>query len=96
MIGAIQQATRPEAIALPGVEKPSGGVFGELLQQAIASVGRYEARSQQAVDRFLSGEDEEIHRVAAAAQQAEIAFQLFMGVRNKVVEAYQEVMRMPV
>jgi flagellar hook-basal body complex protein FliE len=37
-----------------------------------------------------------VHRLAAASQQAEIAFQLFLGVRNKVVEAYQEVMRMPV
>lgn len=96
MIGPIAGAPRPESLALPDAGRAAGGAFGQVFRDALASVGRYEAGSQAAVDRFLNGEDEEIHRVVAAAQQADIAFQLFLGVRNKVVEAYQEVMRMPV
>ena len=48
------------------------------------------------MDRFLNGEGEEIHKVALASQQADLSFQLFLQMRNKVVSAYQEVMRMQV
>jgi len=51
-------------------------------------------QAKQSAKRFLSGEGEEIHQVAMAAQKAELSFDLFMQVRNKVVSAYQEVMRM--
>jgi flagellar hook-basal body complex protein FliE len=44
----------------------------------------------------LSGEGEELHQVALATKQAELTFDLFMQVRNKVVAAYDEVMRMQV
>ena len=43
---------------------------------------------------FLLGENEELHKVAAATQQAELSFDLFLQVKNKVVQAYQEIMRM--
>ena len=45
---------------------------------------------------FLSGEGEELHKVALATQQADLSFQLFMQVRNKVVTAYNQVMQMQV
>jgi flagellar hook-basal body complex protein FliE len=48
------------------------------------------------VNSFLSGEGEELHHVAIAAQQAELSFQLFMQVRNKIVTAYNQVMQMQV
>ena len=50
--------------------------------------------SSQGVANLLSGEGEDIHTVALATQQSELAFELFLQVRNKVVQAYQEVMRM--
>ena len=43
-----------------------------------------------------SGETEELHQVILAGQRAEIAFETFLQVRNKVVQAYQEIMRMPI
>ncbi|MCL4851471.1 MAG: flagellar hook-basal body complex protein FliE, partial [Bryobacteraceae bacterium] len=43
-----------------------------------------------------SGEAEEVHQAVLATQQAELAFEMFLQVRNKVVQAYQEVMRMQV
>jgi flagellar hook-basal body complex protein FliE len=42
----------------------------------------------------MNGETEEIHQVILAGQRAEIAFETFLQVRNKAVQAYQEVMRM--
>ena len=46
------------------------------------------------VERFLSGEGEELHTTILATQQAELSFDLFLQARNKVVSAYQEIMRM--
>ena len=75
-----------------GGEKP--GVFAEALADAIGRVEDYRVQADQSVNRFLMGEDEELHKVAMATQQAELAFDLFLQVKNKVVQAYQEVMRM--
>ena len=50
--------------------------------------------SKNSVNRFMAGENEEIHNVVLNTQRAELAFEAFLQVRNKVVSAYQEIMRM--
>ena len=72
----------------------SSGAFQSVLSDAIGRVEQFQQNSQTAIGKFLSGEDEEVHKVALATQQAEIVFDLFLQVRNKVISAYQEVMRM--
>ena len=84
------------AVPLPQIGSKPQGTFQSVFEEAIGQVGKYQQNAQQATDRFLSGEDEELHHVAIAGQQADLAFQLFMEVRNKVVNAYQEVMRMQI
>ena len=76
-----------------GVGQASGG-FQSILSDAIGRVEQFQQNSGTAIEKFLSGEDQEVHKVALATQQADIAFNLFLQVRNKVVSAYQEVMRM--
>lgn len=68
--------------------------FSDLLSEAITRVEGYRATADQTVNRFVRGEEEEVHKVAIATQQSELAFDLFLQVKNKVVQAYQEVMRM--
>jgi len=82
----------------PAVANSQGGgeVFATLLQESISRVHHYQQTAEQSMARFLSGEDEELHRVAMATQQAEVALELFLQVRNKVVNAYQEIMRMQI
>jgi flagellar hook-basal body complex protein FliE len=70
------------------------GSFQSVLSDAVTRVQQAQDTSQTSIDKFLSGEDEEIHKVALATQQAELSFDLFLQVRNKVISAYQEVMRM--
>ena len=70
------------------------GPFAEALADAIGRVEDYRVHADKAVNGFLRGENEELHKVAAATQQAELSFDLFLQVKNKVVQAYQEVMRM--
>jgi flagellar hook-basal body complex protein FliE len=92
---AISSITGPAAITGPKLEQSSGGdPFREAFQSAVAEVARFQNQAAQSADRFLRGEGEEIHQVALDAQRAELAFDLFLQARNKVVDAYQEIMRM--
>ena len=76
---------------------PAGGDgFGGVLESAIQSVEASQNASSQAVEGFLSGEGGELHSTILAVQRASLSFDLFLQVRNKVVSAYQEVMRMQV
>ncbi len=54
------------------------------------------AEAQGMVKDMLSGGDVELHNVILAAERAQLELQLTMQLRNKLVEAYQEVMRMPI
>ena len=94
----IQPITPIIAPAVPSIASPSqaGGQFRDLLQSTIATVETQRSAAQQSVDRFLSGEGEELHQVAIATQKAELSFDMFLQVRNKIVSAYQEVMRMQI
>jgi len=79
----------------PSAASPqSGQAFGSALADAIGRVDQFQQNAQSSIGKFLSGEDEELHKVALATEQASMSFDLFLQVRNKVVSAYQEVMRM--
>ena len=84
------------AIAVPSPAASGGAEFKSAFADAISKVESFQQNAQTTIARFLSGEGEELHNVALAAQQAELSFQLFMQARNKIVSAYQEVMRMQV
>jgi len=96
MIGPVPPITAP-ALADPGSSvKPSsgGGAFQEALSAAIQGVEASGKSAGAAVERFLSGEGEELHTAILAVQRSQLAFDLFLQARNKVVSAYQEIMRM--
>jgi flagellar hook-basal body complex protein FliE len=88
-------------ISFPALEtiRPSPGTRGSGFQDVLAGAIREVENAGQAastsVERFLSGEGEELHTAALATQRAELTFELFLQARNKVVQAYQEIMRMP-
>jgi flagellar hook-basal body complex protein FliE len=75
---------------------PGGEAFHTAFTDAIAKVEGFQQNADASINRFLSGEGEELHQVALAAKQADLSFDLFLQVRNKVVNAYEEVMRMQV
>jgi flagellar hook-basal body complex protein FliE len=75
-----------------GVASPDS--FQSLLKGAIGQVEQTGQEAKVTVERFLSGESEEVHQAVVATQKAELSFELFLQMRNKVVQAYQEVMRM--
>ena len=88
----------PAAIQPPQLDaRPAGeGGFGAVLQDAMHTVGALNETASKGVESFLSGEGDDLHKTIMATQRAELGMELFLQVRNKVVQAYQEIMRMQV
>lgn len=70
--------------------------FGKLLSRAIEATSEAQQDADSAITRLAAGEPVDVHQVMIAMEKAEITTQLATEVRNKLVEAYQEVMRMQV
>lgn len=69
--------------------------FGEFLSDAIESVSAQETNSHRTMEKFMIGQAD-VSEVMIASQQAQLSLQLTTQVRNKVIEAYQEIMRIQV
>lgn len=70
--------------------------FGDFLKGAIDSVNANQKASDVATEKLIRGENIELHDVMIASQKASITLNATLEIRNKVIEAYQEIMRMPV
>jgi len=95
-ISSVRPISLPEAPAVDKSSQAGAGGFQSVLEGLIGRVEQSRGQAQQAVNGFLTGGNEELHSVALATQRSELEFDLFLQVRNKVVQAYQEVMRMQV
>ena len=75
--------------------KPSEG-FGQQLGKLLEDAHAQQLKADEAVKGFLTGDGQDIHQVMFAMEQARFSLMAVMEVRNKLVEAYQEVSRMPI
>lgn len=83
----------PPSVQAPGAAKGTGE-FQSVLEKAIGEVEQFHQTADQSVNQFLTGEGGELHTAIMATQRAQLAFDLFLQVRNKVVDAYQQVMQL--
>jgi flagellar hook-basal body complex protein FliE len=72
----------------------AGSPFKDVLGSAIEEVEGARANAAESINQFLSGQGEDLHSTILASQRADLEFQMFLQVRNKVVSAYQEIMKM--
>ena len=79
----------------PAVASPQEAGFGDALQKLIGAVDSTAGQANQAVGRMLDGTGD-VHEAMIAMQRAEHMLQLTVQIRNKLVQAYQDVMRMSV
>lgn len=70
--------------------------FADALKDAIAGVNEQQKTSDMMTQKLISGGDVDLHEVMVAAQKASITLNTTIEIRNKAVEAYQEIMRMSV
>ena len=81
---------------IPDKSKGSGADFKDLLADAIQEVDQAHKISDQQIQKVLNGDVQDVHTAMIAMQKADLSFQMMMQVRNKLVDAYHEVMRMQV
>lgn len=70
--------------------------FSKILKTALESVNKSQIEAEKASQKLVNGEQIDLHNVMIASQKALITLQTTVEVRNKVIEAYQEIMRMQV
>ena len=75
-----------------GAPAPLEGVLGGLVQEVSAK----SAAAGQALGGLLSGQNVSLHQTVIAMEEASVSFQLMVEVRNKLLESYQELMRMQI
>ena len=70
--------------------------FADQLKNAVAEVDGLQANREEMVEKMVTGEATEVHDVMIAAKESQLAFELLLEIRNKLLESYQEIMRMQV
>ena len=76
--------------------KQSGQSFVDLLKDGIKEVNQSQKIADKKASEVATGKSGELHEVMLAASQAELSFNLLVQIRNKALEAYTDIMRMPV
>lgn len=70
-----------------------GNSFAEMLKGSVEKVNSMQNEADQAVQDLLVGKDQNIHQVMIAVEKANLSFNMMMQVRNKIINAYEEIMR---
>jgi flagellar hook-basal body complex protein FliE len=93
LLSSIPSATANKA---PAGDIDDGKDFGSLVKGAIESINDTQKSAEQEISKAVTGETEDLHKTIIALQTADLKFQLGLQVRNKLIGAYEEVMRMQV
>jgi flagellar hook-basal body complex protein FliE len=89
-IGQLQSPTQPK-----GINKTEGkGSFGDLVSQFIEQTNTDQQMSDAAIKDFATGKTDDVQQVVLAMANADMSFQLFMQIRNHLIDSYNELMRM--
>jgi len=76
-------------------EKPNLG-FPQVFKEMVTDANDLQIQANEIAEKFALGEVTDIHEVMVAAEEAGVALELVMEIRNKLIDAYQEMMRMSV
>lgn len=92
----------PTMVQLPGLADANSPnkreqvhkTFGSILSEALGNVNEMQVEADKMTQQYLTGENTDIAAVLLATEKANLAFQLTVQVRNKIVEAYREISNM--
>jgi flagellar hook-basal body complex protein FliE len=91
-IGEIAQNISP----VPKIEQKTGASFEDAIKSALREVSEIQNEAQKAIQDFAKGEVKDIHTVVIAMEKADMSMQTLLQVRNRLLTAYEEIMRMQV
>lgn len=92
---ALQGVQTPAATEAPSTNGPAGG-FADALKSALDGVNSTQQNAEQLTTAFERGEVTDVAKVMLARQESSVAFEATLQVRNRLLSAYQEIMRMGV
>jgi flagellar hook-basal body complex protein FliE len=81
---------------LPADKAVTGEAFSSLLGKLVSEVNAKQQNSSDVVNALQSGQNVPLHQAMIAMEEASVSFQLMVEVRNKLLESYQEIMRMQI
>ncbi len=80
---------------LPGSRSGGEAVsFKDTLKEALQEINQLQQEAGETTERFIKGEITDLHQVMIAVEKARVGLELMLEIRNKMVEAYREIMRM--
>jgi flagellar hook-basal body complex protein FliE len=94
-IGPIQNGNKVD-LKLDKTEKQNGVGFKETIGNFVNEVNDLQVKAGESVENFATGKVENVHEVMIAMSKAEVSFKFMMETRNKLIDAYKEIMRMQV
>lgn len=86
-------------ISIGGATGKTGGApesrdsFGAVLKDAISKVNNLQTEADRAIEGLARGENKNIHETMIAVEKANLSFNMMLQVRNKILQAYEEIMR---
>ncbi len=91
----------PAVEATPSIEKLSvenstGESFFKVLEKSLESVNQAQVEADDAIKELVAGRNKNIHETMLAVERADLSLKLMVQTRNKILEAYREIMRMQV
>jgi flagellar hook-basal body complex protein FliE len=92
LAGLAAPGAAPKGPAAPG----GGRSFATVLADSLAQVNELQANADHAITQLATGQPVSLHDTMIAMEQADVSFRMMMQVRNKIIEAYQEIMRIQV
>jgi flagellar hook-basal body complex protein FliE len=93
-LGSLNGSGADTAVKTKSTPDPES--FGNMLARSLNDVNRLKQEADVAVENLAAGKQKDIHATMIALEKADVAFQLLMQVRNKIISAYETVMRMQV
>src|SRR5690554_6395956 len=75
--------------------KPNEKSFGETLQNYINEANDMQIEADKDIRRIIAGEEIDAHEVMTAVEKASMSFEMVMEIRNKMLEAYREIIKTP-
>jgi len=82
--------------ASPPASGPEARSFKDVLTESVTEVQRLQTQADATIKQLVAGEIKDVTEAMVAVEKADVAFQTMMTVRNKMVSAYEEIMRMQV
>ena len=70
--------------------------FGQMLTDSMSQVNRHQLEADASINNLVTGKQTDIHQTMIAMEKASVSFDMLMQIRNKVISAYDQIMRMPI